>query len=235
MSALSLQSCPTLQPYGLQPTRVLRPWGFPDKNTGWLTMPSSRGASQPRDQAHVSCDCCIAGRFFITWATQETHIHTTISSDFGDSPYLRSIALFPSLGENWLLHSSTLSYRWFCSNVMEWVAISFSKYDVHIPVETSLWQGLSWKENRESSCSFAEGCLSVGAGVGPAGRGWQGEGNWDQALCFSRSPGLLNCPHTGQVILCLHAWLMLSQNSPEYSSRLTLWWYLKPSSSFSLP
>ena len=78
MSALSLQSCPTLQPYGLQPTRVLRPWGFPDKNTGWLTMPSSRGASQPRDQAHVSCDCCIAGRFFITWATQETHIHTTI-------------------------------------------------------------------------------------------------------------------------------------------------------------
>ena len=29
----SLQSCPTVQPHGLQPTR-LRPWDFPGKSTG---------------------------------------------------------------------------------------------------------------------------------------------------------------------------------------------------------
>ena len=27
-------------------------------------MPSSRGSSQPREWTHVSCVCCIAGRFF---------------------------------------------------------------------------------------------------------------------------------------------------------------------------
>ena len=28
------QSCLTLRPHGLQPTRLLHPWDFPDKNTG---------------------------------------------------------------------------------------------------------------------------------------------------------------------------------------------------------
>ena len=28
------QSCPTLRPHGLQPTRLLRPWDFPGKSTG---------------------------------------------------------------------------------------------------------------------------------------------------------------------------------------------------------
>ena len=30
----SLQTCPTLRPHGLQPTRLLRPWDFPGKSTG---------------------------------------------------------------------------------------------------------------------------------------------------------------------------------------------------------
>ena len=32
----------------------------------WVAMPSSRGSSRPRDQTHISCCPCIAGRFFIT-------------------------------------------------------------------------------------------------------------------------------------------------------------------------
>ena len=32
--AKSLESCPALQPYGLQPTRLLCPWDSPGKNTG---------------------------------------------------------------------------------------------------------------------------------------------------------------------------------------------------------
>ena len=31
---LVAQSCPTLRPHGLQPTRFLCPWDFPGKNTG---------------------------------------------------------------------------------------------------------------------------------------------------------------------------------------------------------
>ena len=34
----------------------------------WVTMPSSRGSSQPRDETQVSC---IAGRFFTIGASRE--------------------------------------------------------------------------------------------------------------------------------------------------------------------
>ena len=30
----------------------------------WVAMPSARGSSQPRNQTFISCDSCIAGRFF---------------------------------------------------------------------------------------------------------------------------------------------------------------------------
>ena len=33
-AAKSLQSCLTLQPHGLQPTRLLHPWDFPSNSTG---------------------------------------------------------------------------------------------------------------------------------------------------------------------------------------------------------
>ena len=36
----------------------------------WIAIPFSRGSSQPRDQTCVSC---IAGRFFVIWATREAH------------------------------------------------------------------------------------------------------------------------------------------------------------------
>ena len=32
----------------------------------WIAIPSSRASSRPRDQTHVSCIFCIAGRFFPT-------------------------------------------------------------------------------------------------------------------------------------------------------------------------
>ena len=34
----------------------------------WVAFPSSRESSQPRDRIQVPC---IAGRFFISWATRE--------------------------------------------------------------------------------------------------------------------------------------------------------------------
>ena len=40
----------------------------------WVTVPFSRGSSQPRDQTQVSH---IAGRFFTMWATREAHKHLT--------------------------------------------------------------------------------------------------------------------------------------------------------------
>ena len=40
------QSCPTLQPHGLQPARLLWPWDSQARILEWGAMPSSRGSSQ---------------------------------------------------------------------------------------------------------------------------------------------------------------------------------------------
>ena len=58
------QSCPTLcdpidyTVHGMLQARILE----------WVSLPFSRGSSQPRDQIQVSC---IAGGFFTSWATRE--------------------------------------------------------------------------------------------------------------------------------------------------------------------
>ena len=53
----------TEEPGGLQSIGILQA-GILE----WAAMPSSRGSSQPRNQAHVSH---IASRFFTIWATRE--------------------------------------------------------------------------------------------------------------------------------------------------------------------
>ena len=52
----------SVQPYGLQPARLLCPWDSSGKNTGWVTVPFSRESSRPRDQTcSISCVFCITG------------------------------------------------------------------------------------------------------------------------------------------------------------------------------
>ena len=59
----------------LWPHGLYSPWNSLGQNTGlplfilsWSIIPFSRRSSQHRDQTQVSC---IAGRFFISWATRE--------------------------------------------------------------------------------------------------------------------------------------------------------------------
>ena len=65
MHANSIQSCPTLcesmdcSPPGSFLHEILQA-----RILEWVVMPSSRGSSWPRDQTQVSCNSCIAGRFF---------------------------------------------------------------------------------------------------------------------------------------------------------------------------
>ena len=40
----------------------------------WLPFPSPGGPSQPRNQIHISCVSCLAGRFFTYWAIRKTHL-----------------------------------------------------------------------------------------------------------------------------------------------------------------
>ena len=73
VSMLLAQSCPTLcnpmyysrpgsSVHGILQARILK----------WVAIPFSRGSSQSRDWAWVSCP---AGRFFTICATREAHIH----------------------------------------------------------------------------------------------------------------------------------------------------------------
>ena len=52
-----IQSCPTLRPHG-----PYSPWNLQARVLEWVTFPSSRGSSQPRDRTQVSQ---VAGGFFI--------------------------------------------------------------------------------------------------------------------------------------------------------------------------
>ena len=59
----------SLQPHGLQPTRLLRPWGSPGKNTGVGCHFLPQRSSPPRDRAGVSCVSCTGGWAITTNAT----------------------------------------------------------------------------------------------------------------------------------------------------------------------
>ena len=66
----------------------------------WVAFPCSRGSSQLRDQTQVSC---IAGRFFTSWATRESHAmqETWVWSLGWKEPLEKEIAT----------HSSILAYK----------------------------------------------------------------------------------------------------------------------------
>ena len=68
--AKSLQSCPTLQPHGPQPARLLCPWGSPDKNTGVGCHALLQGIFPTQG---LNAGLFIGGRLFTTSATWETH------------------------------------------------------------------------------------------------------------------------------------------------------------------
>ena len=58
----------SLQPFGLQPTRLFCPWDVSGKNIGESWISSSKGSSRPRDRTRVSCISSIVSGFFTRWA-----------------------------------------------------------------------------------------------------------------------------------------------------------------------
>ena len=73
MYVLVIQSCPTLcDPVDCSPPGSSVPGILQARTLEWVAMPSSRGSSRPRDWTWVFC---IAGRFFIIWATWEAHLY----------------------------------------------------------------------------------------------------------------------------------------------------------------
>ena len=95
MHAKSLQLCPTLcdpldcSPSGSSVHGILWAWILE-----WVTMPFSKGSSQPRDQTQVSH---IAGRFFTVWATKHEWKKSILDHEINNmdiSIFPHSLALF---------------------------------------------------------------------------------------------------------------------------------------------
>ena len=83
---------------------------FQARILGWVTIPFSRGSSQPRDQTCFSCTSCIAGRFF----TNEPP---------GKSPGVKVIQSSPTLcnPKDCIVHG-ILQAR-----ILEWVVFPFCR------------------------------------------------------------------------------------------------------------
>ena len=97
----------SLWSHGLQPSRLLCPWGFPGKNTRVGFHFLFQGPSRHRDWTWVSR---ITGRFFTVWATREVRTWTWT--------LLSRVQLFAS---PWVVHG-ILQAR-----ILEWVAFPFSR------------------------------------------------------------------------------------------------------------
>ena len=99
------------EPHGLQPARLLHPWDSQGRNTRGVTIPFSRGSSQPKEWTWVFC---IAGRFFVVWVTREFVFFKKFqdSSDMHlPNSYCLSRARWLSvpLNEDWKPYSETPS------------------------------------------------------------------------------------------------------------------------------
>ena len=58
----------SLGPHGPQPSRSSVHRVLQARVLEWVTIPSFRGSSWPRDETQASCISCTAGRFFTCWA-----------------------------------------------------------------------------------------------------------------------------------------------------------------------
>ena len=127
-----------------------------------VAIPFSRGSSPPRDQTWASC---IAGRFFISWASGEApvyHKHICISQH----------VCSPSLSHSWLFG-------------IPWTA---AHQGLHLPLvsggiywpQTISWPSL-WNCSRDTlsqkfNLIFKSAKAAVGSSIPGSGR-WPGEGN----------------------------------------------------------
>ena len=69
--------------------QVPSPWDSPGKNTEWVTMPSSRQSSWPKDRTDISYVSCIVRKVLYTSATWEV-LNNSMDSDINLSWHIRN-------------------------------------------------------------------------------------------------------------------------------------------------
>ena len=162
----SLQSCPTL----CNPMDCSLPGSFVHgilqaRTLEWVTMPSSRRSSWPRDQTHVSCISCIAGRFFTTEPLGKPIIYYTwvyLSESFIALPSSGGNHCYPSACQCLMLLRSSMLLLWDKGWVKgsQWYVWIYSQpLSLALPWWISCnWVTASWPHRLLQHCVIATKC-----------------------------------------------------------------------------
>ena len=128
-AAKSLQSCPTLRPHRWQPTRLLRPWDSPGKNTGvgchfllqCMKVKSENEVTQSCLTLRNPMDCSLAG----------SSVHGSFHARVLEWVATECISLgfYTTLGRKKLVQDlpSALALSGFAIKIKLWSFLSFSK------------------------------------------------------------------------------------------------------------
>ena len=120
---LATQSCPTLwdpmdcNPPGFSVHGILQACILE-----WIAMPSSRGASQPRDQTQISC---IAGRLFSIWTTRLFPRAAQLKFTF----VWREKLTWPQLSSRW--HSALESSHYALRKMQRKIWVKSQHWELH--------------------------------------------------------------------------------------------------------
>ena len=140
-------------------------WDFSGKNTGvGCCHFLFQGYSWPRDQTHVSCIPCIAGRFFTHWAIGEAQFKS-FCVEWCHSDCVRA------LGLKWLFNFSILLYIYSSFFILKNIYLRWVLVAAHRPFSCGAWT-LECTGFRSSGtqayCSVACGILVPRPGIQPA-------------------------------------------------------------------
>ena len=108
----------------------------------WISTPTSRESSQPKDWTQVSH---IADRFFITWAAREAQISRRMEISQYFNRWLDVLIRTDDPGYTlffWKVHDHVclLSYFLVCFNTLLWKYGNFLKCNVWIWIKSRLWE-----------------------------------------------------------------------------------------------
>ena len=103
----------------------------------WVTMPFSRGSSQPKDRTLISCVSCIAGRFFTHWATWEALL--LLCLPLNSTRRVTQLRVNLLVADIWFYTISDQSgYWWQVKSFQQMINLALFVWDV-LDVATPFW------------------------------------------------------------------------------------------------
>ena len=141
MHAKSLQSCPTLcDPMDCSPPSSSVHGTLQARTLEWGAMPSSRGSSPPRDQAHVSCFSCIGSQVLY-------HYRHLVSTK--KMWHMYTMKYYAIIKRNKIRSFAATYIQLLIIILSEIKSEKHKLYCFHLYVESKLWHKWTYIQNRK--------------------------------------------------------------------------------------